>query len=162
MTATDEITRQVAQIQDGDPWYGPSIARVLEGVGHEAAAARPIAGAHSIWEIVLHMRSWVDEVSRRLETGVAREPEAGDWPEPPAPTAARWRQARSGLADAHARLQRRLGDLPADRLGAMVGDQRNPALGTGVTCHAMLHGLLQHDAYHLGQISLLRKALGQR
>lgn len=162
MSRTGEILDQLSRIQDGDPWYGDSLARVIAGLTPDEAAAHPIAGAHSIWEILLHMRSWVDEVSRRLETGVAREPEAGDWPEAPAPTRANWEAACAGLASAHAGLAARLRALPEDRLDQTVGDARNPALGTGVTCLVMLHGLLQHDTYHLGQIALLRKALRQR
>ncbi len=162
MSRTGEIIDQLARIQDGDPWYGDSIARVLEGLTHEEAAAHPIGGAHSIWELVLHLRSWIDEVARRLDTGVAQEPPAGDWPEVPAPTAAHWRATQAALAQAHADLRERLRGLPEGQLDKIVGDVRNPALGTGVTYLVMLHGLLQHDTYHLGQIGLLRKALRQR
>ena len=45
-----------------------------------------------------------------------------------------------------------------ERLGGSISD-RNPALGTGVTHRAMVHGVIQHNAYHSGQISLLRRAL---
>jgi hypothetical protein len=31
-------------------------------------------------EIVLYMTGWTREVARRLRDGIAREPEAGDWP----------------------------------------------------------------------------------
>jgi hypothetical protein len=37
---------------------------------------------------------------------------------------------------------------------------RDPAQGTGVSYATMLQGLLQHDAYHLGQVALLKKAVG--
>lgn len=162
MSRTNEILDQLTRIQDGDPWYGDAIARVLHGITHEEAAAHPIPGGHSIWELVLHLGSWIDEVARRLRTGVAREPEAGDWPEVPAPTAARWRAAQAALAQAHTALREQLRVVPEERLDEIVGDARNPALGTGVTCLVMLHGLLQHNTYHLGQIALLRKALRQR
>jgi uncharacterized damage-inducible protein DinB len=45
-----------------------------------------------------------------------------------------------------------------ERTGGSLSD-RDPALGTGVTHRAMLNGLVQHHAYHTGQIMLLRKAL---
>ena len=41
----------------------------------------------------------------------------------------------------------------------MVGPVRDPAAGTGVSYAAMMQGLLQHDAYHLGQVALLKKAV---
>ena len=43
------------------------------------------------------------------------------------------------------------------RLGDRVGQQRDPALGTGSTYYVMLHGAVQHNLYHAGQIALLRK-----
>jgi hypothetical protein len=42
----------------------------------------------------------------------------------------------------------------------MVGTKRDPALGTG-TLYVLLHGSVQHDIYHAGQISLLKKARGR-
>lgn len=41
----------------------------------------------------------------------------------------------------------------------MGGAARDLPLGTGVSFHVMLRGLAQHDAYHTGQISLLKKGL---
>jgi uncharacterized damage-inducible protein DinB len=79
-----------------------------------------------------------------------------------APTAARWQAARAALAQALTNLREQLRRLPDERLDQVVGGERNPALGTGVTVLVMLHGLLQHNTYHLGQIALLRKALRQR
>jgi hypothetical protein len=43
-------------------------------------------------------------------------------------------------------------------MGGAISD-RDPALGSGVNHRAMVHGLIQHNAYHSGQIALLRKAL---
>jgi uncharacterized damage-inducible protein DinB len=43
------------------------------------------------------------------------------------------------------------------RLADRVGQQRDAALGTGSTYYAMLHGAVQHNLYHAGQIALLRK-----
>ena len=161
MSRITEIIDHLARIQAGDPWYGPSIDRVLAGLTATQAAAHPVAGAHSSWEIVRHMLGWIAEVSRRVETGVAREPVAGDWPEASQVTEAKWRAAQAALAAAHTTLAETLRTLPERRLDDTVGDERDPALGSGVTYQVMLHGLLQHDTYHLGQIALLRKALGQ-
>jgi len=40
-----------------------------------------------------------------------------------------------------------------------VRGEREAPLGTGTTFLVMLHGVAQHDAYHAGQMKLLRKAL---
>ena len=51
-----------------------------------------------------------------------------------------------------------LAALPPARLDAVVGGERDAPLGAGVTYRVMLHGVAQHDAYHGGQMSLLRRA----
>ena len=48
-------------------WHGPALAQVLETATAERAAAKPIAGAHSIWEIVLHVAAWAEIARARLK-----------------------------------------------------------------------------------------------
>ena len=67
----------------------------------------------------------------------------------------------NALSEAHASLSAELSRFPEARLDELLGGTRDHALGSGQTYRQMLHGLLQHDAYHLGQISLLKKALGR-
>lgn len=162
MPPLPSLVNEFAAIQSGDPWYGASIDSVLAGVTAEVAAAHPLPGAHSIWELVLHMTGWVREVERRLAKGGWQNPVAGDWPAAPAPTAANWSQAVRALEQAHTSLRATLAGVSPGRLGERVGSERDPAAGTGVTCEEMLQGLLQHDAYHLGQVSLLKKAIASR
>jgi uncharacterized damage-inducible protein DinB len=150
---------QLEQTQSGNPWYGPPIAQVVQGLTVEQAAAHPVPGAHSVWEIVLHMTSWVNEVRRRIAEGNPRTPDDGDWPEPPDPTEGNWWQSLDQLEAAHAELREALLKFPESRMAEMVGPTRDAPLGTGVSYAAMIQGLLQHDAYHLGQIALLKRAL---
>jgi len=39
----------------GEPWHGDALWQILEGIPAEKAAARPVTGAHTIWELVMHM-----------------------------------------------------------------------------------------------------------
>jgi uncharacterized damage-inducible protein DinB len=153
------LADQAARIRAGDPWYGDPITRVLEGVSARDAAAHPIPGAHSIWELALHLTTWVKEVQRRMESGIWREPEEGDWPEPPDPTEPNWQAALQRLSAAHTSLEATVRQLSAAQLDEQIGTERNRSLGTGVTRRETIHGILQHDAYHLGQIALLKRAL---
>jgi len=144
-----------------DPWHGPSTTDALQGLTAEQAAAHPIAGAHSIWEIVLHLAAWHGEVSRRLEGQAPTQPAEGDWPQVGEVSEAAWRAARERLDAAVGNLREGLERLSAgdlDRTGGSIADR---ALGTGVTHRTMVVGVLQHDAYHSGQIVLLRKALAR-
>jgi uncharacterized damage-inducible protein DinB len=162
-TATSEATRladQIGRAHDGDPWHGSPVKAILDGVTHEQAARRPPNGAHSIWEVVLHMTGWRTEVARRATGEPAGEPAAGDWPAVGDATAARWQAALAALDAAHEQLIAVVSRLSDERMLQPTNDPRHRELGTGVTYYELLHGIVQHDAYHAGQMSLLKKVLG--
>src|SRR5687767_6568004 len=158
------IADQLHHAHEGEPWHGPSVTKVLENVTAAEAATRPIVGAHTIWELVLHIAAWRGEVARRLETGRLADPLEGDWPEVPPPgtaeeNEANWVAAKERLATAEAALQKALQAFPAERLAETFGGERDAPLGSGTTYGVMLRGVAQHDAYHSGQIVLVRKAI---
>lgn len=161
MTEIDLLHEELTRAFDADPWHGPSLVAALSGVSADQAAARPIPGAHSIWEIVLHLAAWTGEVKRRLEGGTPAEPAEGDWPEVGPPSEEGWAEVKFHLSLRHAELLAAVRACPEERLRHPGGSlERDPALGTGVSLGQMLHGLAQHDAYHGGQIALLKKAQG--
>src|SRR5262245_39687995 len=81
----DVLVDEIRRANDGEPWHGPSVLAVLDGVTAAEAATRAIVGAHTIWEVALHITAWRGEATRRLATGQYGEPAEGDWPEVPAP-----------------------------------------------------------------------------
>jgi uncharacterized damage-inducible protein DinB len=139
----------------GPMWHGPSLADLLGDVSATHAAARPVPGAHSIWELVLHMASWTEIVRTRLSPTKPPDPTAEqDWPAIGDQSAEAWRAAVERLKAAHR-------DLAADV--AEVDDATMIARlpGRDHTMVAMLHGIVEHDAYHGGQIALLKRALSR-
>ena len=58
---------------------------------------------------------------------------------------------------ANAELVEAVASMDEDRLMDVIGNARS--LGSGVSRYVSLHGLVQHHAYHAGQIALLKKAL---
>jgi uncharacterized damage-inducible protein DinB len=158
MTEVDRIADELARAHSGDPWHGSSTHAVLAGVIAAEASARPIPNAHTIWELVLHLSGWRREVVRRLRGGKPGMPERGDWPAMPAAAdEPEWRRTLEGYDASHRELAAALTSVPPDRLDELVGGDRAPELGTGISWYVMLHGVAQHEAYHTGQIALLRK-----
>ena len=158
----NEIARIVDQLERehaGDPWHGSPLSAILEGITFQQAAAKPLPEAHSIWELVLHITGWKNEVRRRLSGAPAREPESGDWPAVGQPTAGRWAEALEGLQLAHRLLVSAVRDFPEANLYIPTNDARNRELGVGVTHYELLHGVVQHDVYHAGQIAVLKKGV---
>jgi uncharacterized damage-inducible protein DinB len=149
----DELSRE----HDGDPWHGSPLLHILAGITPAQAVDHPLPAAHSIWELVLHMTAWKNEVRRRLSGAPAALPEEGDWPEVGEPSDERWREARAGLQRAHTDLIAAVREFPEDRLYEPTNDPRDRTTGTGVPYYVLLHGIVQHDVYHAGQIAILKK-----
>jgi hypothetical protein len=153
------IADLIDRVVHGDPWHGLSLAALVESVTAEGAAAHPVPGAHSIWELVLHMTGWAGEVLQRVHGREAGEPDEGDWPPVGDVDEARWRAAVERLFAAHRALSAATRALEPDSLDRPVTDRRDPALGTGLSRAVTLHGLVHHTVYHSGQIALLKAAL---
>ncbi len=157
MNEVDRIRDQIERAFDGDPWCGPSLMEVLEGIDASLAAIRVLGVSHSIWEIVLHVSGWQGAVADRIAGKPVAMPEAGGWPEAAGRDAEAWEAAKRGLVDSHRRLLIALDGLSESDLDHRVGDSRNQAMGTGMTAFANLHGIAQHAMYHAGQIAILKK-----
>ena len=144
---------------DGLNWYGPPLLKTLDGLTSTEAAKRPIPTAHSIWEIILHLTAWTREVGRRLKGGTAYEPEEGDWPPIPRTSDEAWKKTLDDLASAHNEVVRVLDSFPEDRLSEVVGSEREKQ--AGISFYVMVHGLIQHNVYHCGQIALMRRLIAE-
>lgn len=156
---TSELIDQLHRAFDGEPWHGPSICELLRSIAAPQAEARPVPGVHTIAEITAHLAAWTDEVARRLGGQPAGAPPEGDWPESRASTSEGWAAMTLEFARAIARLERAIATLPPAKWDGPVADARQP--GTTPVTHAQLVlGLIQHLAYHGGQIALLRRAVG--
>jgi hypothetical protein len=66
MSETQRILNQYDIVMRGAAWHGDPIWQILDGISAERAALRPIANAHSIWEIVGHMAFWEGVAAKRL------------------------------------------------------------------------------------------------
>ena len=76
---------------------------------------------------------------------------ADDWP-PAGRTEAQWRAAVKRLTKVNQELLSALFKFPEERL-----DDRLP--GRKHSFYFMLHGVIQHNLYHGGQVALLKKLL---
>jgi len=150
-TKAGELARERETLAQGNNWHGPTLHELLDGVSAEAAAARPIQAAHSIWELVLHVTAWTDVFRRRLTGTAVEEPEAGDYPRTPRPTPGAWAEATQALFAAHGALTERVSRLSDAELAA-------PIPGRPFDRHFQVRAAIRHTVYHSGQIGLLRKS----
>ena len=145
------IADQHARAFSGPAWHGPAMFEVLKEVGAHRASARPLAEAHTIWEIVLHVATWEDVVARRLAGERVEPTNAEDWPAAGPATEEGWREALVRLERRHADAARAIAALDDGRLD-------RPVAGGTTSAYALAHGAAQHAIYHAGQIALLKRA----
>jgi uncharacterized damage-inducible protein DinB len=151
MSEIKEIIDELNRIHDGEAWHGPSLREILTGVSAEQAAAKPVAAAHSIWELALHVAAWERVFTRRLAGQPAEEPEEGDFPPVAEVSAAAWQQTLGHLDDTHRQLLETVSSLTDERLEDTVP-------GRDYSVRFQLHSLVRHQVYHAGQMALLKKA----
>ena len=152
MSEVQRIADQLRRIHDGDSWHGPSVRALLDQVSHSIAFQHPIPSAHSIAELVQHMTYWHRVVLRRLHGEEVNDHE-DDWREPVRKAAPGWRDLQADLEQSHHELVAQVVRLSEEQLYSAVPGQTIPI-------YDMLHGVVQHDAYHAGQIAILMRATG--
>lgn len=156
MSEVERIQDQFRRAFDGEAWHGPSVLSLLDGITAQQAAAHPIPGAHSIWELTLHIAAWERACLRRLQGDRAQLSDIEDWERIGETTDAAWKQTKQDLVDNHRALLEAIATVDESRLNEpIINDPNTPFSSVYVT----LHGGVQHDLYHAGQIAILKKAL---
>ena len=135
-------------LYEGPSWLGPALKDLIVDVDESRARARSIPEAHTIWELVLHITAWLRVARERLSATVTRDPdEAENWP----PIEGSWAHAISSLEVEVKALEKAILAFTEERLaGAAPASEPQ-------TFYVLLHGVIQHSAYHAGQIALLKK-----
>lgn len=154
------LADQLRRVQCGEAWHGPSLHEALDGVTAAMATTKVLPSAHSIHALTHHVAAWANEVLQRLRGRPPQSPDEGDFPDPAAPVdELAWKRLLARLDAVHAEVIEAVLALDPSLLDRTVGDEASAALGTGHTHQGMINGLVQHDAYHAGQILLLKRAL---
>jgi uncharacterized damage-inducible protein DinB len=153
MKEIQRVADQLKRSFHGNAWHGPALLELLSGVSAEQAAARPIAGVHSVWEIVLHVGAWETAARNWLAGEIAELPVLDgerDWPPVYDTSATQWEQTVNNLTAGHDELVRQVLRLREEQLADVI-------CGRDYSNYFLLHGLAQHNTYHAGQIALLKK-----
>lgn len=151
MTEIERIADQLERGFDGDAWHGDPLMKILEGVSAAQASAHPVKGAHSIWEIVNHLRAWRPAVVTRLSGKPAELTGASDWPPVTDSSEAGWRDSIRDLRERHEAFMKAVRAFPESKLSENAPNRDH-------SYYVLLQGMVQHDLYHAGQIAILKKA----
>ncbi len=150
-----EVARILDQLDRGfagEAWHGPALQELLDGVSAEDASKHPVSGAHSVWELVNHIAAWNLIVRHRVAGESVEVTPEMDWPPVWEISEVSWTRALDHLKETRDLLRGSIQQLRDEQLNQQV-------VGEKYSIYVMLHGLVQHDLYHAGQIAILKKGV---
>lgn len=147
-----EVTRLAKLISDhynGSPWIDVNIADTLKDISAIQAAIK-LKGLNSIWQIVNHLIAWRETCLLRIKGKTVQAPATNFIEEITDISERAWKETQKRFEDSQAAIILFLAETNDLILDKMYAPGK-------LNYYEHLQGILQHDAYHLGQIVLLKK-----
>lgn len=139
----------------GDPWHGRSLKALLSEVTPEMALKRPNPQSHSIAELVYHLVTWREFTISRLQPEEGKDTnyfESIDWRPLNLDKGQTWEEGLQLLEQSRQRILAVLEEFNDSILQETVAER-------SYRFKVLLYGLVQHEAYHAGQIAYAMKLL---
>lgn len=156
----EHLLADLRRSYEGNAWHGPSVKDAIRGVSAAQASARPLPGAHTIYELAHHIAAWMGEAASRFRGHPPGMPADGDFP-PPDTTVDElaWNEVQGRLARRHTELMESVAHFDPARLDDAVNPKRAQDADGPASFRALASGVAQHNTYHAGQIMLLRRSV---
>lgn len=146
------IEKLYTDLHHGDSWIGTNFKDALHGITATIAAAKPFENCNSIWQLVSHVIYWRTKVTNRIH-GNNNPPPFIDFRLPEEMDEDNWKRTIHDFESAYHQLRNAIHTFKDEHLD-------KPSPKEGQTYYQLMIGCLEHDAYHLGQIILLKKVCG--
>ncbi len=148
MNEISRIKKLITDHFDGNPWLDVSIKGTLKKVTARQAVKK-VGDLNSIWQIVNHMIDWREALCKKLKGETITVTENNFFEDVIDVSEKEWRLTLK-------RLERSQKDI-LSFLTTLREFDFDKVYSNGHTSYEHLQAILQHDAYHLGQIVLLKK-----
>ncbi|MEN0046991.1 MAG: DinB family protein [Bacteroidota bacterium] len=145
-----QFIRQLQKTYNGAAWHGPNIVETLADVSMEQAVQR-VKTSNNIAELVHHIYAWRVFIIKRFSD--EQDFEVSDdfnFIRLETIDEATWNSLTQQLADSQEQLITIMQNFDPKKLSDQV-------INRNYTYLDLLHGIIHHDLYHLGQIVLLKK-----
>jgi uncharacterized damage-inducible protein DinB len=144
------IKKLLDETFNGPAWHGPAVQEVLKDISNESAL-KSIGSAHNIAELVFHMIAWRNFLINKLKGQENYDvSEEENFQQIKTLTNQEWSDLKSRLQVSQDELQSLLSKQNDEILSQKVGKRT-------YTFYTLMHGIIQHDLYHLGQIILTKQ-----
>lgn len=152
MTEQKRIKSLFEKLFDGIPWIDVNLISTLKKISAKQASEKILPNSNSIWEITDHLINWRLNVLRRLKDEEIIYHENNYFDNIKDTSQKAWKNTLKNLE-----ASQKLWLEYLDRIKANEFDKINKR--NKMTYYEHIHGIIQHDAYHLGQIVILTKKL---
>ncbi|MFC0778398.1 DinB family protein [Flavobacterium sp. HJSW_4] len=152
MSESKRISNLYQSIYNGNPWLEVNLDNTLKNVTAEQAYRKINPNLNTIWEIVNHLIQWRRNILERMQGEVIKTPDHNYFVPVLDPSEAAWEQSLQTLAKSQDSWNAFFEDFSDADLAKIY-------VNNGHTYYEHLHGIIQHDVYHLGQIVILKKLL---
>lgn len=150
MKQVELLAEEFQKLFNGASWIDVNIVATLASLNAEQAAAKPFANVNSIWEIVNHLVNWREAVLKRVN-GIEFPSPENNFFEPVADISPKaWKETLQRLhksQNAWTAALYKMDDSDLEKQSATRKQMK----------YELISGILQHDAYHLGQVVILKK-----
>jgi DinB superfamily len=129
----------------------------IDGLAPRKRGVRPAGSPHSPWEIVEHIRIAQWDILEFCRDAKHKSPDwpSGYWPKNPAPpTAAAWTKSVKAISRSLDEMKKLVANPKTDLFAKIPH-------GTGQTILREALLLADHNAYHVGELVLVRRLLGE-
>ncbi|MEM7510137.1 MAG: DinB family protein [Bacteroidota bacterium] len=153
MNRLKRIYQRFTSVNKENPWYGEPLEFILATVSFEEAVFLPKGGDRSISHYLTHLIQWRKFCLEKIQIGMKENIELNseeDWPLTLPTTEEEWSDIKA-----------QYGALTDKLLEVILGmediqlDETVP--GKNYTYEFLLEGIIDHDLYHFGQISFLKR-----
>ncbi|MEO5569437.1 MAG: DinB family protein [Bacteroidia bacterium] len=153
MSELPRLKKLLSDHFDGSPWLDVNIMDTLKTIS-ASQAAKKIDHLNSIWQIVNHIIAWRETNLKRLKDEIAADPQNNFIEEVKDTSEEAWQVSLKKLE----RSQHNILSFISTAKDSML---EKVYITNGFSYYEHLQGILQHDAYHLGQIILLKKLMAE-
>jgi len=149
MGEINRIVRLLDDLQKGECWIGVNMEDVLSNLGAAQALSKIDGRSNCIWQLLNHVRYWRLRVVNRLR-GSDEPPGFPDMLLPSHQGQAEWEKT---IADFNASYE----TLRMAILSVKEENLEKPSPKADQTYYQLLHGVVEHDCYHMGQMLMIKK-----
>ena len=149
------LTEKIEKVYSGSPWYGNSIKSVLKDIDPKTAFTKAARNVHTIAELVAHIIAWREFVISKIKGDndfKITQKLSFDWQRIDRNEKTAWKSLLNTLEKNQNEILTTLKKLDDGFLKLPVSRRRYDN-------EFLIEGGIQHDIYHLGQISLLKKMI---